>query len=336
MSGYQFCHVSTFSKKGNSSNRSASDILMESTREPGHCDHVPNPLPETLLYGCSPMDVLPRIDARIQEAKAALKGTGKRIQNNTHVLEGAVFSHPFTPTDIFEDPAKKAQYVAWVKAQANFAIKEAKARGMEVVSIVEHRDESHLHFHVLSIPVLTAENPRLDAKACHLGHIAKNLAKDSGMGAKDQIKAYRKAMSGWQDSHYEAVGKHYGLTRIGPKRARLSRKEWHESKDAALQLKEQLKYKSELDLKVGNLQKTIGNVELIVDENTSLKKKCGDLTLEVKALRSDISDLKLESGAKYDDLVVRANTAIDEVNTRVNTIQSKLDEYERPASSYTP
>jgi DNA repair exonuclease SbcCD ATPase subunit len=329
MSGYQFCHVSTFSKKGNSSSRSSSDILNENSRVPGHCDHVDNPLPARLLYGCNPIDVIPLLDARINEAKAALKGTGKRIQSNTHSLEGAVFSHPFVPADL-ENSEKKAEYSAWMKAQANFAIKEAKSRGMQVVSIVEHRDESHLHFHVLSIPFLTADNPRLDAKVCHAGHIAQRLAKDSGLGAKDQIKAYRKAMSDWQDVHYEAVSQHHGLTRIGPSRERLQRKAWHERKEAARQQAELLKRKAVLDIQVSNLQKTIVNAESIVDENTSLKKQRVDLTSEIKALRSDISDLKLESSAKYNDLVLRANTAIDEANARVNTVQSKLDEYERP------
>ncbi|MBO6507581.1 MAG: hypothetical protein JJ979_03700, partial [Roseibium sp.] len=50
-------------------------------------------------------------------------------------------------------------------------------------------------------------------------------------------RAYRESMRAWQDSYHNAVGVRSGLTRLGPKRRRLSRKAWQAEQVAAQAMK---------------------------------------------------------------------------------------------------
>lgn len=44
--------------------------------------------------------------------------------------------------------------------------------------------------------------------------------------AKQKIRAYKEAMRQFQDEYYQKVAREVGLTRSGPRKRRLSRKEW--------------------------------------------------------------------------------------------------------------
>jgi hypothetical protein len=83
--------------------------------------------------------------------------------------------------------------------------------------------------HVLSI----ADNPRLNAKRTHPGHRAKAKALAAGRSPKEGQWAFREAMRAWQDSYYRDVGIRHGLTRIGPRKRRLTRVAWRQQQQDA-------------------------------------------------------------------------------------------------------
>ncbi|MEE2003422.1 hypothetical protein QWY20_18405, partial [Alkalimonas sp. MEB108] len=289
MSGYQFAHTQTYSLKGNKVNRSARDVLMENSRVPGQANHVKNVKPPKLLFGVDPIELMPVIEQRIADAKAALRGTGQRIQSNTHVLEGAVFSHPFSVESLHKNKERAAQYIAWRNDMIKYAIADAEKRGMQTLSIVEHTDETYPHIHVLSIPKLTTENPRLDAKACQQGHKAAKAAADKGEDAKQQMRAYRDAMSEWQDDLWESVSAKHGLTRVGPRRKRSTRQEWNAQKQLTEQLQKAIRLKEKLSIEVADLQ----NVKALLDENKHLKVDNQKLQKRIETLENAYSELKV-------------------------------------------
>src|SRR5690606_30717412 len=193
---YQFAHIQTYSRKGNTTNRPVAEICAEAGRVPGHHPHVDEPLKPTLLAGNFwPEEVPAEIERRITKAKEQLKGKTRKtrlvIREDTHVLEAQVYSHPVyvkpgsdesTGEDrpCLTDEGVHEAYVAWRNATVEFVFREGDRRGLEVLSIVEHRDEAHPHVHALLVPT----NPQLNAKHSHPGHRAArqaiNEAKERG------------------------------------------------------------------------------------------------------------------------------------------------------------
>ena len=195
MAGYQFGHIATFSLKGNKLNFGIEEIAAEAARLEGAHPHVDVPLPPIHLAGSfAPQEVPEEIRRRIAEAKANLKGKrspdGKvlRIRADTHVMEAQVHSHPaYTrrpPEEhdgegrpCLEDPLCHDRYKRWRNELLDWIAGDAEERGLEILSIVEHLDESHPHVHAMLVPLQTEDNPRMDAKRTHPGHAAQTLAK---------------------------------------------------------------------------------------------------------------------------------------------------------------
>ena len=211
MAGYQFGHISTFSFKGNSLSFGVEEIAAEAARLEGAHPHVEEPLPPIHLAGLfAPHEVPEEIRRRIAEAKANLKGKrspdGKvlRIRADTHVMEAQVHSHPaYTkrpPEEhdgeerpCLEDPLWNDRYERWRDDLLDWIAQDAEERGLKILSIVEHRDESHPHIHAMLVPQQTEDNPRMDAKRTHPGHAAQTLAKaDASKGlSEERIDAER-------------------------------------------------------------------------------------------------------------------------------------------------
>jgi hypothetical protein len=172
-------------------------------------------------------------DEHIAASKGALRGTGERIRKDTHTLACSVASYPdFTrpapegapsrPT--IHDPERLADYERWKADAIAFMQADAQRYGRKVLSIVEHLDEDHPHLHSLEI----ADNPRADCKAAHPGLIAKTAAeKANPQDKKAATRAFKMAMSAYQDEYFRSVGAKHGQARTGPKRRRLSRPAWN-------------------------------------------------------------------------------------------------------------
>lgn len=242
---YIFAHKQTYSQKGNSKNRSIRAIIEELERLEGACPHVPSPQPPDILAGMQPRDLIGMIEARTAEQNRVLRKMRKEcpdrkaelrgIRVDTHVLVAAVFSYPDTVDDMDED-----EYLAWRDAVIAFARCDAEANGLEVMTIVEHRDESHPHLHILALPVISDTNPRMNAKLCHEGHVAQDKHIRNGWSGSPS-RSYRRVMSAWQDRYHAEVGSKHGQARTGPKRRRLDRATWKAEQNRIALLKEAAK-----------------------------------------------------------------------------------------------
>jgi FtsZ-binding cell division protein ZapB len=231
-------------------------------------------------------------------------------------MEGAVFSHPMKSSQL-EIASKEdiKSYLQWRTDMANFAIKDAKSRGLEVLSVVEHLDEAYPHIHVISIPLITEDNPRCDAKRCHDGHRASEIARkktlesNSDLPRKEATKsavnagtaAFKQAMQEWQNKVYNDVSVKHGLTRIGPARARLSRSAWVKTKQMATQLvsltrKVGLK-KEEFDQVKNKVDSMVDTLDAVYSENNSLTAENKSLSSDSQRLAGDVARLQKENEA---------------------------------------
>lgn len=225
-----FAHKQTYSQKGNSKSRSVRSIIEEVERLEGACPHVSRPQPPGILEGIQPHDLIDLIEDRVSEQNRALRKMRKEFPNrkadmrgirvDTHVLMASVFSYPDTIELMDEE-----EYRAWRDDVIAFARSDAAANDLEIMTIVEHRDELHPHLHVLALPVISETNPRMNAKQCHEGHVAQDRhVRNDWSGSPS--RSYRRAMSAWQDRYHAEVGSKHGQARTGPKRRRLDRSTW--------------------------------------------------------------------------------------------------------------
>lgn len=304
---YQFAHTQTYSRKGNGKNRSVSAIVNEAVREQGFCPHVESPKDPAILHGVSPAEIPQLIEQRIRQAKQLfpeqLKGKGKGIRKDQHILEGAVFSHPAKSADLVDEEIRE-QYQRWRDDVIEWVKSDFDDRGLEFVSAVEHLDEAHPHIHAYGIPKATAANPRMDAKKCHAGHAAR--AVEPNRNAKNT--AYKRAMRQWQDDHHAVVGERHGLLRFGPKRQRLDRKTYTIQKEVA----KDLARKIQVSEKMGELTNEVGA-----------------LRQEKQALEAEVTGIKAKLKALYDSAMGEARKMIDDPITYIKEQFVKPLEEER-------
>lgn len=225
-----FAHVQTYSRKGNTKSRSVADICDEAARRDGAERHVSNPRKPRIVEGMNPADIPDLIEQRVAEQNRVLRAQRKEapdraaslrgIRADTHVLVASIFSYPTAVAEYDQD-----HYERWLADVVLFAKKDARENGLEIKAVVEHLDETYPHIHVHAVPNITAENPRMNAKRCHAGHIAQDdhIAR-SASGSPS--RAYKAAMTHWQDRYHAEVGQHHGQARTGPKRRRLDRATW--------------------------------------------------------------------------------------------------------------
>lgn len=237
---YQFVRLETYSTKGNRKRRNVAAICAEAARAPDAAPHVATPLPPRVLYGVDPIAALAMHDDHIAASKRALRGTGERIRKDTHTLACCVASYPdFTrpapegqpSRPSINDPDRQAAYERWKADAVAFMLDDATRYGRRILSIVEHIDEDHPHLHSIEI----ADNPRGDCKAAHPGLIAKGAAERANpQDKKAATRAFKMAMSSYQDDYFRSVGVKHGQARTGPKRRRISRAAWNaEQREAA-------------------------------------------------------------------------------------------------------
>lgn len=245
IAGFQFGHVEWFSKAGSSKQHtfksshgtqrgrgwSSADVLAEAERKKGHCQHVESPQPPTILHGSfDKVREAARTWAATQTVEVKLKdGTVKHraMRSDGPEMAAGVISFPRDRMDEWE-------------AYRDHAIKELKKKhGERLRLVLEHLDENHPHIHYYLVP-----KPGEDFGVVHDGYKASREAR-SQPGNKIRT-AFNEAMKGWQDWLQEAVAKPFGLARIGPARARSTRKEWRkdevrrlEEREATVATKEQ-------------------------------------------------------------------------------------------------
>ncbi|TAV12595.1 hypothetical protein ELI37_19860 [Rhizobium leguminosarum] len=225
---FQFAHMQSYSRKGDSKGRSVSFVLAEARRDPAASVHVLKPLPPTVIHGVSIDEVERLHDARAEEARTTPHGgKPRRVRQDQHTIMTVVVSHPFKPEEVRADQGKCREIEAWERQNVIWLLKQF---GDGLVSVVRHEDESRWHLHAYVLPTL----PDMRASILHPGQQAKASIMSSGPRTGEDDKtlnrrgdaAYRSAMRDWQDQYFRAVGAPSGLTRLGPSRRRLQRDEW--------------------------------------------------------------------------------------------------------------
>lgn len=228
---YQFVHLEVYSRKGRAG-RGVDFVLAEAERRPDACLHVAEPVPPEVVFGIGVEDVRRLHDERAAAATVTTKaGNSRRIRSDQNTLLTVVASHPATMEESRADPAAagavrewEARTVDWLRSQY----------GPALVSVVRHVDESYPHLHAFVLP----DNPEMRAARLHPGQEAKTAIISAGPAEGEDGKAvnrrgdaaYRSSMRAWQDSYWQAVGLPCGLTRLGPGRRRLTRREWQAEK----------------------------------------------------------------------------------------------------------
>jgi len=206
--GYQFLHIESYGRtagKGKAGGHTIASIVAEASREPAACPHVEHPKPPTVLFGC-PLD---QIEGMAEEwADTAKDGIGRKLRKDGLCLLSGVISAPDDLTDEQWESFKSVS-IGWLN------------RDGRLISVVEHTDESHRHIHFYKIP---ASGQRFES--LHPGQAAAIAVKLDGGLKGDQNKAYKEAMRRFQDDFFENVAVKFGLTRLGPKKRRLTRSEW--------------------------------------------------------------------------------------------------------------
>lgn len=237
MSGPQFAHIQTWSRKPNKVGRSVEQIIGEGTRDPTYSQHVEMAKPPRILKG-DPSSFSAQHDAHIASRATVARladGTKRHrsIRTDRHTMASIVMSYPVPYAAIISEEAIRklraweARNLAWL----------TETYGDQVRVVFAHDDEPYPHIHAWLLP----DDPGADAATLHPGKIAKReaeaKAKEKGMPARAAVSAgnaaLRDAMTIWQDAYHEAVGAPEGLTRSGPLRRRLSRSQWQAEKATA-------------------------------------------------------------------------------------------------------
>lgn len=225
---YQFIHIETYSRKASTkqkptkgkqkkdveAKRNAREIIDEAIRREGNCPHVEAPEAPRFIVGN--METMENMEADIERNISAhhAKHGGRKLRSDAHVLLAGVVSVNREWADENPDLYKK-----WETDSVQYL---QKKYGKNLRAVLMHDDEPHphLHFYVYS-------EDEIDAKELHEGH--KAMRQHKAM-TKEAVIAHADAMRAFQSDYYEQVAHGIGLTRVGPGRERLSRKDWKQSK----------------------------------------------------------------------------------------------------------
>ena len=219
--GFQFLHIEAYARHGSKQHGqprkwSAREIAAEAMREPDACPHVEQPQPPQVLHGCTPAEA-----AKLAHdwADSSQDAKGRKLRADGLALAAGVVSLPAEQRQDW--PRFREATVAWLRQQY----------GERLRSVVEHTDEAHPHLHFYAVPL-----PGERFEVLHPGRQA--AAEKARQGAKKgaQNAAYKQAMVGWQDGFQRAVAAHFGLTRRGPGKRRLTRGAWKAEQEQARSL----------------------------------------------------------------------------------------------------
>lgn len=320
MSGPQFMHLQSFSRKANERGQSVEQVLAEASRAPEYSKHVVEPRPPSLVYGLTADDVrrlhdemvvAGGVEVTLKDGRTARRG----IRKDRHTLMTAVVSHPL-PTHLVNTKADaRADYERW--RDHNLAWLKARF-GDKLISVIEHWDEKHPHLHAYILPL---DDPTCSARQLNPAWQAKEeameVARAAGHDDKAALKlgnaAYRAKARELQDHYYEHVSLACGLTRTGPKRERLSRQQWKARKDAA---KLTAQISQEID----------GRLEDVVDAEDGLERSLAAKAEEI-AEKLDLADQALEEAEadRAEAKRLREQAARDAQNAEAR-IQRQLDQ----------
>lgn len=345
MSGPQFLHIQSYSRKANKIGQSVQQILDEAGRAPEFCQHVENPEPPNLIYGLTPLQVREKHDEIVESGyvEVALNdGTSARrgIRKDRHTLLTAVASYPLLTKQVAAESACREAYAHWIELNVCW-LKETF--GDRLISVVEHVDEEHPHIHAFILPF---DDPSCSARHLNPAWKAKQdaeaSARENGKPAKEAVKlgnlAYRARGRELQDQYFAEVGLPAGLTRVGPKRERLSREQWKQRKEQARRDAAQIRQMTErieqiadieaqldadADRRAEEIVRKLDAAEALFAEALSAQSQAEEEAQEVRARTNEtVAAMKQEVQAKLD-------TEAKRLERRAAEIQSERSALER-------
>jgi hypothetical protein len=197
--------------------------LKECARDPDACHHIAKPKDPKVLFGMPILEIEKALEKLIKRCKDPL---GRKIRADAIVLTGGVVSINLPPT--LENINSKS-FKKWLKKVHKFLLKKF---GEQYVNLTLHTDEKFLHCHYFILPSITKDG-LLDTSNMHPGIAAQAELRGTKAGKQQKDIVYKEAMRKYQDEFYEEVSAECGHTRYGPRRRRLTRKEWHKEQNQA-------------------------------------------------------------------------------------------------------
>jgi hypothetical protein len=299
MSGYQFIHIETYAKVSTKKGKpSIQSVVNETMRSDGYCPHVDQPQCPEILYGLDPMK-LPQI--ALDRANKAKDKQGRKIRKDAPLLLGGVVSIGADSDANFSD---------FIKCSISFLRNKYK---QNLASIVLHLDEGHPHLHFYVVP--SVKDGGFSMAEIHDGIKARN---ECNGGYSKKAHAYKSAMRAFQDSYYDNVGSKLGLTRLGPRVQRVSRKQWKAQQKQAQALSQQRRELNKqhrqiaIDKAVMDVQRQeidSRETELTIVDNASFFQKKNEkkniyLRKRLNKILSDSDDITAQLGDKQEQLMM--------------------------------
>lgn len=329
---YQFIHANTYALRISTKirkngpqpvKRSVASIIGEAMRKEGYCAHVVNPQEPKILFGS--MDDL---EQRCADYAANTKDAmGRKIRADGHVLIAGIISAP---------PDFSAQ--AWADLKADSLVHLREKYGDRLVCALEHEDEPfmqdehknklHNHFHFYVVP--HDGEPMSDIHE-GLGAIreCEALLKKNGLDRKkhayEVAESFKVGMSGFQDEFFEKVGAKNGLLRYGPKKRRLTRKEYKAELNSVENIKTAHKESSAILKNAKEKQNELAEMESSLDLRASHLSKKEAATRE-KQLKLDnkIDLIEREINAKT-EFNEKRELKLDSIKTELEKIQETIE-----------
>ncbi|ART81725.1 hypothetical protein CBP31_03030 [Oceanisphaera profunda] len=284
---YQFIHIETYAKISNKNNKKQSifGIAKEAERAPCSCSHVTNPQPPK-TFGKSPSEIA---KMAVELASKSTDPRGRKIRKDGQILLAGVASYPVRMEDLKNaDDEVKEHFSQWLRLTREFLRGEY---GAQLQGHVVHLDEEfpHVHFYVLPEP---CESGFLHIRSVHCGMAARDTVHEKMEGAgKARARLYKAAMRSFQDRYYEHVGKPCGLARTGPKRDRLTRKEWKQEQERMKRIALELKESNERSDKFDEAQDLLDRkIDILENKKLEIKQAAAQAAeLEDKAIQAEKS-----------------------------------------------
>lgn len=329
MSGPQFANIQTYSQKENKAGNSISQIIAEATRDEEFSLHVDAPQPPRILLG-DPSTFADDHAAHVADRRTVVTmadGSERRkaIRKDRHTMASVVVSYPVPHSGISDDEARaklarwEARNIQWLR----------KKYGSQLKVVLGHDDEEYPHLHAWLLP----DNDDADAKMLHPGKAAKlrveEAAKADGIELRTAVKmgnkAYRSVMKGWQDDYHAAVGVPEGLTRMGPKRQRLSRKQWQAQTDAAKSAQAALERVNNAEARIVQIETRGEEVQTTIDEMKEIHEGLKSETDSIVA-REEAVSARETALMDRETAIVTDRAQIDADRSILHTDRSDLED----------
>jgi len=260
---------------------------------------------------------------------------GRRLRADAPIIAAGVIS---MPADRLAD---------WPKYRDQVLEALREEYGDRLRSVIEHKDEPHPHLHFCAVP-----KPGEGVEAVHPGYRAQQAARRAKAPPRDVKAAYCAAMRDWQDRLYAKVSAQWGLARLGPRRQRLDRGEWHAQKaalDAVAEARRAVDRVRQQAIKQGHAEgvakgRTVGlvgaqrlgtRIGAVLDLATKPITALLDLALrpDVAEARASAAEAKAAKAAKRAEIEAKARTEAEARAERAERSRDAVEPRERAVAA---